>query len=306
MSTERGDGVLFLVGTPIGNLEDMTIRGVRVLREEAEIIAAEDTRRTRALCSHFGIHKRVVSYHEHNEESAARRIVKMLKEGRKVALVSDAGMPGLSDPGCRLVTRCLEEGIRVVPVPGPSAAVTALVVSGLCKNRFIFEGFLPRERGKRLETLKSFAADPRPVVVYESPRRVGRTLQDIAETLGPRTVVVAREMTKVYEEIIRAPAAEAARIVGASPRGEFTVVIAGADAERQPPGKRAAEGSERGPVGVGSNDIAGDVENLVSSGVPRMDAIKRVARTRGLTKRQAYSLLAGRSEGPPAEGDGSE
>lgn len=291
-------GTLFVVGTPIGNLEDMTLRAIRVLGEVA-VIAAEDTRRTRALCAHFGIHRRIMSYREDNRDSAGRRILEMLMQGRSVAVVSDAGMPGLSDPGCELVSRCLDEGIRVTPVPGPSAAIAALVSSGLCSQGFIFEGFLPRARARRLEALRRLEGDPRPAIIYESPRRVARTLGEIAETLGPRRVAVARELTKVHEEIIRAPAPEAARAVGPSPLGEFVIVVAGARISRNDGGPaRDARAAYAGCTkdagcagGADCADLAGQVRLLEESGVSRMDAIKTVARAAGMTKRDLYAEI---------------
>ncbi|MGE5483425.1 MAG: 16S rRNA (cytidine(1402)-2'-O)-methyltransferase [Ignavibacteriales bacterium] len=285
-------GTLFLVGTPIGNLEDMTLRAIRVLGEVA-VIAAEDTRHTRALCAHFGIHRRIMSYREHNRDSAGQKILEMLRQGKSVAVVSDAGMPGLSDPGCELVSRCLDEGIRVTPVPGPSAAIAALVSSGLCNRGFIFEGFLPRARARRLETLRRLESDPRPAIIYESPRRVARTLREIAETLGPRSVAVARELTKVHEEIIRAPALEAAQAVGPSPLGEFVIVVAGARASRSD----AGPAHDARAVGAGCAgdadyaDLAGQVRRLEESGVSRMDAIKTVARAAGMSKRDLYAEI---------------
>jgi len=292
-------GTLFLVGTPIGNLEDMTLRAIRVLGE-VDAIAAEDTRRTRALCAHFGIHKRIISYHEYNKDSSGERIMGMLAAGKSVAVVSDAGMPGLSDPGRELVSQCLDRGIRVTPVPGPTAAITALVSSGLCDKGFVFEGFLPRARARRLEVLRRLAGDPRPAVIYESPRRVRRTLEEVAETLGPRVVAIARELTKIHEEIIRAPAIDAAAALGPSPLGEFVIVVSGAAGDAVPE-EGANSGGGLGDTACGRDvarvrsvaraDLAGSVKRLEDSGVSRMEAIKAVAKESGMTKRALYAEL---------------
>lgn len=296
-----GSGVLYLVGTPIGNLEDMTPRAVRVLGE-VDVIAAEDTRRTMALCNHFGIRKRVISYHEHNKETSGERIVSMILSGAAVALVSDAGMPGFSDPGCELVDRCHDAGIKVVPVPGPNAAVTALVCSGFRAQGFVFEGFLPRQRRRRLEALERYGRDPRAVVVYESPQRVAATLNDIATALGDRQLVVARELTKLHEEIIRARAGEAASRVGTSPIGEFVIVIEGSRALSALDGAVRRRGLRSGAVeppgdaaGAGGDGIVVDparaVRELEKAGVPKMEAIKALAKAAGIPKRELYAML---------------
>ncbi len=277
------EGVLYLVGTPIGNLEDMAPRALRILGQ-VDVIAAEDTRRTMALCNHFGIRKRIISYHEHNKRASGERIIAMLRSGGKVALVSDAGMPGFSDPGCELVDRCHREGIGVVPVPGPNAAVAALVCSGLCRGPFVFEGFLPRQRKRRLEALERLRRDGLPFVLYESPQRVRETLTEIAEVLPSREVLIARELTKLHEEIVRMPAGEAVAHLGESPLGEFVIVVAGAEAL-----EREIGAGVRGRVPA--IDPARAIEELDRVGVPRMQAIKALARAAGIPKRDLYSSV---------------
>jgi 16S rRNA (cytidine1402-2'-O)-methyltransferase len=231
-------GTLYVVATPIGNLEDITLRALRVLKE-VELVACEDTRRTRALLSHFDIHKPVVSYYEHNKLVRGPQLVRRLVEGAAIALVTDAGTPGISDPGFMLVRDARAAGVAVVPIPGPSALVTALSAAGIPADRFVFEGFLPVKPGKRLNRLHALRELQTTIVLYESPHRIVATLHAIAEVFGEAEVVVARELTKQFEEIVRAaPAAHLARLAAAPIRGEFTVVIpyarapaAGLDAE---------------------------------------------------------------------------
>jgi 16S rRNA (cytidine1402-2'-O)-methyltransferase len=228
LRSERTDGLsgtLFVVATPIGNLEDITLRALRVLRE-ADLVACEDTRRTRALLTHFDIHKPTVSYYEHNKLARGPQLLRDLAAGRSIALVTDAGTPGISDPGILLVREARAQGIPIVPIPGPAAVVTALSASGLPADRFVFDGFLPVKPGKRLNRLHALHALGTTVVVYESPHRIVATLGAIGEVFGDVEVVVARELTKQYEEIVTAtPAVHLARLAAAAPRGEFTVVI---------------------------------------------------------------------------------
>ena len=218
-------GTLFVVATPIGNLEDVTLRALRVLRE-ADLIACEDTRRTRALLTHFDIHKPTVSYYEHNKLARGPALLRDLAAGRSIALVTDAGTPGISDPGILLVREARAHGVAVVPIPGPAAVVAALSASGLPADRFVFDGFLPVKPGKRLHRLQALRALETTVVLYESPHRIVATLGAIGEVFGEVELVVARELTKQYEDIVRAtPAAHLARLAAAEPRGEFTLVI---------------------------------------------------------------------------------
>ena len=269
-------GKLFLVATPIGNLEDITYRAVRVLGE-AGLIACEDTRQTRKLLDRYGIGSPTISYHEHNEAERSGELVARMLEGANIALVSDAGMPLISDPGFRLVRAAVDAGIVVEPVPGPSAALTALAASGLPTAEFHFAGFLPPKAGQRARALEALAAERATLIFYEAPHRILETLEAVEAALGPRQVVVARELTKIHEEFLRgSPAEVRARLAerGAI-KGEFTLLVAGA-AETVP--------DDDTPL-----DRA--VEALIGTGVARMDAIKQVARKRGLPKRDVYERL---------------
>lgn len=238
---EGSSGTLFVCAGPIGNLEDLTARTLRILGE-VQVVACEDTRRTRILLGHHHLHPRLLSYHEHNRREAIPRILASLHEGSDVALLTDAGTPGISDPGAELVAAAFDQGIRVVPLPGPSAVTTALSVAGFSASRFTFEGFLPRKSGERRRAIEHLRDDERTVVFFETPHRLASSLQDLAEVLGgERRVLVARELTKVYEETIQTTLSEAAAIFEARrPRGEFTLVIEGA-ARR----KRTREARER-------------------------------------------------------------
>jgi 16S rRNA (cytidine1402-2'-O)-methyltransferase len=216
---------LFVVATPIGNLEDITARALRILRE-VDVVACEDTRRTRALLTHFGIHTPTVSYYEHNKLARGPQIVRQLQEGRSIALVTDAGTPGISDPGFLLVREARAAGVPVVPVPGPAAVAAALSAAGMPADRFVFDGFPPVKPGRRVTRLTALRELDTTVVLYESPHRILATLDAIGQVFGEREIVVARELTKQFEEIVRAtPAAHRARLEAAGVRGEFTVVI---------------------------------------------------------------------------------
>ncbi len=263
-------GTLYLVATPIGNLEDITLRALRILRE-ADLVACEDTRQTRKLLDHYGIHKPTVSYHEHNEATRAPELIEKLEAGSSVALVSDAGTPLVSDPGYRLVTHAIAKGIRVEPLPGPSAALAALAASGLPTDEFHFGGFLPPRSAQRRKALMRLKDEPATLVFYEAPHRLLDTLADIEEVLGPRPVVVARELTKVHEEFLRGTAAEL-RHAHLTLKGECTLLIG--KAERQ-------EAHDETPVPEA-------VEAHIRAGLSRMDAMKAVARERGLSKRDVY------------------
>ena len=269
-------GVIYLVATPIGNLEDITLRALRTLRE-VDVIACEDTRRTGRLLRHFEISKPLVSYHEHNESARTTQLVERARGGESIAVVSDAGTPGVSDPGFRLVQAALEASLEVVAVPGPSAAIAALTASGLPTDRFRFEGFLPARKAKRRVALEAMSDETATIVLYEAPHRIVAVLADIAETFGDRRVVLARELTKLHEEFLRGPGAEVAAELQDRPsvKGEMVIVIQGSVGEQA---ESALPLEER-------------ISELVSDGVPRMDAIKRAARERGLTKREAYALV---------------
>ena len=218
-------GTLYVVATPIGNLEDVTLRALRVLKE-VDVVACEDTRRTRALLAHFDIHRPTVSYFEHNKLVRGPQLLRQLAEGRSVALVTDAGTPGISDPGFVLVRDARAAGIPVVPVPGPSAVAAVLSAAGVPADRFVFEGFLPIKPGRRINRLTALRELETTLVLYESPHRILATLEAIVTVFGEREIVVARELTKQFEEIVRAPAAaHRERLAAAGVRGEFTVVI---------------------------------------------------------------------------------
>lgn len=220
-------GTLYVVSTPIGNLEDITLRALRVL-SEAAIVAAEDTRHTQKLLTHYKIHTKLTSYHDHNKEEKAEVLVQHLKQGSSVALVADAGTPGISDPGYFLINRCIQAGISVVPIPGASAFLAALSVSGLPTDSFIFEGFLPRKKVARIKRLEALKAEPRTLIFYESPHRLTVCLSDLLKILGDRRVVIARELTKAFEEIRRGRLSKIIpELSGRSIRGEITLVVEG-------------------------------------------------------------------------------
>lgn len=266
---------LYIVGTPIGNLEDMTYRAVRVL-QEVDLIACEDTRQTQKLLDHYGIHKTMLSYHEHNEQSRAAELVERIEGGASIALVTDAGTPLVSDPGYRLVRAAAEAGIRVIPIPGANAAVVALSASGLPTDSFRFCGFLPAKSGQRRHALERLADETATLIFYEAPHRILESLEDIAATMGEREVAIGRELTKMHEEFLRGTAAELLEILKQRPsvKGEMTLMI----------GKATA------PV-ESDEPLRAAVERLEQAGLPRMDAIKQVARERGLSKRDVYREL---------------
>ncbi|NTW67245.1 MAG: 16S rRNA (cytidine(1402)-2'-O)-methyltransferase, partial [Nitrospirae bacterium] len=221
-------GVLYIVATPIGNLEDITLRAIRVLKE-ADAIAAEDTRHTQKLLSKFDIHTPLTSYHDHNKEEKAPVLVSRLLEGKSIALVSDAGTPGISDPGYFLINLAVDQNIPVVPIPGATAAIAALSVSGLPTDQFVFEGFLPSKHTARLKRLEDLKTEKRTLVFYEAPHRIIAAIEDIRNILGDRKAVVTRELTKVHEETIRGSISEVlARLNSGSTKGEFTIILHGA------------------------------------------------------------------------------
>jgi 16S rRNA (cytidine1402-2'-O)-methyltransferase len=275
-------GTLYIVATPIGNLEDITLRALKVL-SEVDVIACEDTRHTRKLLSHYEISKPLVSYHEHNERERAAELVARLESGSSVALVSDAGMPLISDPGYHLVREAIEHQIRIVPIPGASALVTALAASGLHTNEFLFAGFLPPRKSARRARLSDLATSRGTLVFYETPHRIVEALQDALEVLGDRPAAIARELTKIHEEIIRGRLAGiAAQVSESTPRGEYVLVIG-------PP----APGSDRpAEEATPPQSILEEVEELMSSaGLDRKTALKRVAKSREISKSEAYRML---------------
>jgi len=271
-------GTLYLVGTPIGNLEDITCRALRIL-SEVNLIAAEDTRHTLRLLNHFNISKPLVSYHDNNRISRAKELINKLKEGLDIALVSDAGMPSISDPGEELVSMAVSQGIKVTVVPGPSASLTALVLSGLPSGRFAFEGFLPRKRSDRVRFLETIRDEERTIIFYEGPHRLKTMLQDLYGVFGERRVSVLRELTKVHEEAIRGSLSEIiSRFEVNDPRGEFVIVVEGA-----PPKEKKQDFS--------CLSLEEHVEYYVKQGYERMDAIKLAAKDRGVSKRDIYNSI---------------
>ncbi len=276
-------GTLYLVATPIGNLEDITLRALRVLREAVTVIACEDTRQTQKLLEHYQIHKPLISYHEHNETSRSAEILKRLEEGESVALVSDAGTPLISDPGYRIVHAAAGAGIRIVPLPGASAVMPALVASGLPANEFRFAGFLPPRSTARQQALQDLREEGTTLVLYESPHRILDTLADMASILGSRPVVLARELTKIHEEFLRGTAGEIREMLASRPaiKGEITLVIGPAEAAAV------------------TGDPVAEVARLKAEGMDQMAAIKQVARQMKLPKREVYRLAAAPGSNQP-------
>ncbi|GKV70397.1 ribosomal RNA small subunit methyltransferase I [Sporosarcina sp. NCCP-2716] len=279
-SAEASGGVLYLVGTPIGNLEDMSYRAIRIL-QEADLIAAEDTRNTVKLSNHFDIDTPFMSYHEHNLEAGGRKILDLLEEGKTVALVSDAGMPCISDPGADIAEKAIAAGMAVVPVPGPNAAISALVASGLPAQPFLFYGFLDRQKKKRRLQLESLAHRQETLLFYEAPHRLKETLRALAEQFGSdRRITLARELTKRYEEFVRGTIEEALQWAESTEiRGEFCLVVEGsAEAEEQ-----------AGEAWWTDLTPAEHVSHLMEeSGCSSKEAIRQAAADRGLSKRDVY------------------
>lgn len=271
-------GTLYIVSTPIGNLEDITLRAVRMLRE-ADVIVAEDTRVTRKLLSHYDIHTHMISYHQHTSSERAGQIVEMLLEGKSAALVSDAGTPGISDPGHELIALCIEKGIAVQAIPGPVAFVTALVVSGMPTSHFAFEGFPPRKESERRAFFRVLRPDPRTICLHESPLRLVKTLQSIRHEMGERRVAVVREATKVFEEVFRGTVGEAIeRFTQARPRGEIVIVLHGASPEE-------AQKADAPEVSLEER-----LRDLMESGMSERDAVRHCVAEYKLPKRQVYAV----------------
>ena len=278
-------GTLYVVSTPIGNLEDITHRAVRVLAE-ADVIACEDTRHTRKLLNHFGIDTKTISYHEHNERERAPELIARLRAGTNVAMVSDAGTPGINDPGFCLVRQAIENGVRVVSVPGPSALISALVASGLATDEFLFAGFLPARSGARRARLQQLRPIATTLIFYEAPHRIAATLRDAREVLGEREAVVARELTKIHEEFVRGRLSELAdRFASAAARGEMVLII-----DRN---EIASERTDEPPPG----SLTTLVSRFESEGLDQRTALKKAARELGLPRAEAYRrLIAERNE----------
>ena len=276
--TNGSKGKLFVVGTPIGNLEDITLRAIRVLKE-ADLIACEDTRRTQQLLNHYQIHTPTLSYHEHNEMTRAPELVIKLAEGNNIALVSDAGMPVVSDPGFRLVHLAVRHAIPVVPVPGASAFVAALAASGLPVDKFRFLGFLPSKKAARRRVLEENKSSTKTLVFYEAPHRILEMLRDVRDILGERDVVLAREVTKVHEEFWRGTvSALLERAKGKAIKGEITLLVGGATAT--------------GETKPAESPIQSEIQALMAErGVDERAALKAAAKARGISRSQAYRLL---------------
>jgi 16S rRNA (cytidine1402-2'-O)-methyltransferase len=267
-------GRLVIVATPIGNLGDLSPRAAQALRD-ADVVAAEDTRRTRVLLDHIGIRKAMVSYHDHNERTRAQGLLDRVVAGETVVLVSDAGTPGLADPGFVLVREAIDRGLAVEAVPGPNAVLAALVLSGLPMDRFTFEGFLPRKAGARASRLADLADEQRTMVFYVAPHRAAEELAALAEALGERHAALARELTKLHEQVLRGTLAELAESAGTL-RGEMTLVVAGKPADAAAPDAAA---------------LAARVRELIATGVDRKAALSAVAKAAGVPRREVYQAV---------------
>ena len=278
----EGAGTLYLCATPIGNLDDLSFRAVTILKT-VSLIAAEDTRHTRKLTSRFDIHCPLTSYHEHNKVRKGPELLEKLRAGQDVALVSDAGMPGISDPGEDLVRLAVQAGITVTPIPGPCAAVTALTASALPTGSFVFAGFLPKQASARRERLLVLRGYPETLIFYESPHQLLRTLEELQAVLGDRQAVIGRELTKLHEEFRRGRLSElAARFREQAPRGEFVVMVAGRDETMAMPEPAATQISDEG--------IRQELARRIAAGANKKDAIRMTASQWGLSRRRVYQL----------------
>lgn len=271
-------GILYLCATPIGNLGDISARCLETF-ENADLIACEDTRRTIQLLNHFGIKKQLTSYHEHNKREKGEYIVELLKDGKNVVLVSDAGTPAISDPGEDLVKLCIENDLQVTPIPGCVAGINALIVSGLPTRRFAFEGFLSVNKRHRKEHLESVKNDTHTLIFYEAPHKLPYTLADMLEILGDRRIALCRELTKIHEEIIRTTLSEAQNLyTETSPKGEFVIVIEGA---KEPEAEEAW---------WEALSVEEHVEKYIADGIDSKEAVKMTAKDRNLPKREVYNI----------------
>ncbi|NCR59263.1 MAG: 16S rRNA (cytidine(1402)-2'-O)-methyltransferase [Microcystis aeruginosa LL13-06] len=271
-------GKLYVVGTPIGNLDDLTFRSLATLKK-VTLIAAEDTRHTGKLLQHFDISTPQISYHEHNRLSRLDELLNILSQGQDIALVTDAGMPGISDPGYELIKACIEAKIEVVPIPGVTAVITALAVSGLPTERFCFEGFLPGKEKLRQERLESLKTETRTMVFYEAPHKLIKTLDDLRETFGPtRKIVLGRELTKLYEEIWRGTVAEAINLYLANktPKGEFTIVVMG--------------NNRFDTIQLSDEELKRELKQIIEGGVNRSQASRQLAQVTNLSRSRLYKL----------------
>ncbi len=277
-------GILYICGTPIGNLEDISLRVLSLLKE-VDLIAAEDTRHSAKLLNHFGISTPLTSYHEHNKKIKGMKLIEEILAGKNIALVSDAGMPGISDPGEDLIKLCYENNIKVTAAPGPTALVTALVLSGLSTRRYVFEGFLPTDK-KELEYITNEIKDEtRTIVIYESPHHLMKTLNHLYSNLGNRKIAVIREITKFYEEVVRGEIKEIIEIFSAREiKGEFVIVIEGKNIETVLEEDKAKW-----------QEISVEEHMEIYSDLPKKDAMKKVAKDRGISKREVYDMLLKKS-----------
>jgi len=278
-------GTLYIVATPIGNLEDISLRALRVLKEVA-VIAAEDTRVTRKLLAHYDIHTPMTAYHQHSKGRRAEEIIERLKRGEDVALVSDAGTPGISDPGHELIRFAIDEGITITSVPGPTAMITALVVSGLPTSHFTFDGFPPRKESERKAFFRGIKSDPRTIILYESPLRLLPTLKTALSELGDRRAAVVREATKMFEEVFRGTLTEViARFTEHKAKGEIVIIIEGAGPEE------AATAQE-----TGAETVEERLKTLMAQGMTERDAIRQTAAEMKLPRREVYAVAIGMKE----------
>ncbi|MDO4300955.1 MAG: 16S rRNA (cytidine(1402)-2'-O)-methyltransferase [Clostridia bacterium] len=276
--------MLYICGTPIGNMEDMTLRAIRILGE-VDLIAAEDTRQSVKLLNHFDIKTPLTSYYEHNKEVKGPQLIKMLKEGKNIALVTDAGMPGISDPGEDLIKLCYENNIEVTIVPGPTAVITALVLSGLNTRSYIFEGFLPKNKKQRTDVLEKLKNETRTTVFYEAPHHLLNTLNDIYKNVGNRQIAVERELTKRHETVNKGSLSEIISYFQENePKGEFVIVLEGADSDEIKSQKIAK---------INEMSITEHFNSYIAQGLDEKSAMKQVAKDRGIGKRDVYRELKG-------------
>ncbi|MEK0178545.1 MAG: 16S rRNA (cytidine(1402)-2'-O)-methyltransferase [Oscillatoriales cyanobacterium] len=276
MQVNPHTGTLYIVGTPIGNLEDMTFRAIKIL-QAADFIAAEDTRHTGKLLQHFQIKTPQISYHEHNRHQRLPELIDKLLLGKDIALVTDAGMPGISDPGSELVKACADANINIIPIPGACACIVGISASGLPTDRFVFEGFLPAKGQERQQSLEALQIESRTIILYESPHRLRQTLQDLANVLGSdRQIVLARELTKMHEEFWRGSVESAIELyTNNEPKGEFTLIIGGTQTAT--------------PV-FSEDAIKAELQTLISEGISRSQASRQLAQQTSLPRRQIYQL----------------
>jgi 16S rRNA (cytidine1402-2'-O)-methyltransferase len=267
-------GTLYVVATPIGNLEDITLRALRVLKE-VDLIAAEDTRHSQILLSHHGISTPLTSYHEHNEKSKARQLISRLQQGENIAVVSDSGTPAISDPGYRLVVEAARSGIRVIPIPGACALAAALSAGGLPTDRFVFEGFLSAKKQQRREQLRALSGETRTLIFYEAPHRVTETLRDLLEIFGNREIVLAREVTKIHEEFLRGRLTDMAQQIGDRDiKGEITLLVAGSSGKPE----------------ISQEQIKGEIRELKNSGMRVKEIAEILGEKYGQPKKEIYRL----------------